>query len=40
MKRVFAKGQPYDELEKVVPSLERQDYMLGCAYIARTLKGG
>ena len=39
MKRVFAKGQPYDELEKVVPSLERQDYMLGCAYIARTVKG-
>ena len=39
MKRVFAKGQPYDELEKVVPRLERQDYMLGCAYIARTVKG-
>ena len=39
IKRVFAKGQPYDELEKVVPSLERQDYMLGCAYIARTVKG-
>ena len=38
MKRVFAKGQPYDELEKVVPKLERQDYMLGCAYIARAVK--
>lgn len=40
MKRVFAKGQPYDELEKVVPKLERQDYMLGCAYIARAVKDG
>ena len=40
MKRVFAKGQPYDALEKAVPRLERQDYMLGCAYIARTVKGG
>ena len=40
MNRIFAKGQPYDELERVVPQLERQDYMLGCAYIARAVKGG
>ena len=40
MKRVFAKDQPYDELEKVVPKLDRQDYMLGCAYIARAVKDG
>ena len=40
MNRIFAKGQPYDELEKAVPKLERQDYMLGCAYIARAVKDG
>ena len=39
MNRIFAKGQPYAALEKAVPRLERQDYMLGCAYIARTVKG-
>ena len=40
MNRIFAKGQPYDKLEKAVPQLERQDYMLGCAYIARAVKDG
>ena len=39
MNRVFAKGQPYAVLEAAVPKLERQDYMLGCAYIARAVKG-
>ena len=39
MNRIFAKSQPYAALEKAVPRLERQDYMLGCAYIARTVKG-
>lgn len=38
MNRIFAKGQPYHALEKAVPSLERQDFMLGCAYIARAVK--
>ena len=37
--QALRKGQPYAALEKAVPRLERQDYMLGCAYIARTVKG-
>ena len=41
MNRVFAKGQPYDELERVSRAgLLREDYMLGCAYIARGVKVG
>ena len=40
MNRIFAKRQPYDALQKAVPSLERQDFMFGCAYIARAVRGG
>ena len=38
-KRLWSGGQPYTVLERMVESLERQDYMGGCAYIAYTQKG-
>lgn len=38
-KRLWGGGQPYLVLERMVESLERQDYMGRCAYIAYAQKG-
>ena len=38
VKRMFGKGQPYAVLEAASPYLQRWDYMLGCAYVARATR--
>ncbi len=37
-KRVFGRGQPYEVLEAAASKLERWDYMLGSAYVARATR--
>ncbi len=37
-KRIFARGQPYSALERAVERLDRRDFFLGCAYVARAVK--
>ena len=39
-KRVFGRGQPYEVLEAAATKLERWDYMLGSAYVARATREG
>ena len=39
VKRLWVRRQPYAFLERLVDSLERQDYLKGCAYIAYAVKG-
>ena len=36
--RMLGRGQPYAVLEASAPNLERWDYMLGCAYVARATR--
>ena len=38
VKRLWTNPQPYRGFERAVDSLERQDYLAGCAYIAYTVK--